>query len=63
MLFYTCKNCILEKYFYSTMIETIPYQTKHKIRIVTAAALFDGQYATINIMRRVMQSTGGESKW
>ena len=42
------------------MIETIPYQTKHKIRIVTAAALFDGHDAAINIMRRVMQSTGAE---
>ncbi len=42
------------------MIETILYQTKHKIRIVTAAALFDGHDAAINIMRRVMQSTGAE---
>jgi methylmalonyl-CoA mutase len=42
------------------MIETVPYQTKHKIRIVTAAALFDGHDAAINIMRRVMQSTGAE---
>ncbi|MCW3076966.1 MAG: methylmalonyl-CoA mutase [Bacteroidetes bacterium] len=42
------------------MIETIPYKTKHKIRIVTAAALFDGHDAAINIMRRVMQSTGAE---
>jgi isobutyryl-CoA mutase len=42
------------------MIETKPYQTKHKIRIVTAAALFDGHDAAINIMRRVMQSTGAE---
>ncbi len=42
------------------MIETIPYQTKNKIRIVTAAALFDGHDAAINIMRRVMQSTGAE---
>jgi methylmalonyl-CoA mutase len=42
------------------MIETKPYQTKNKIRIVTAAALFDGHDAAINIMRRVMQSTGAE---
>lgn len=46
--------------FTSIMIETVPYQTKHKIRIVTAAALFDGHDAAINIMRRVMQSTGAE---
>src|SRR5690606_19428973 len=31
-----------------------------KLRIVTAASLFDGHDATINIMRRVMQSTGAE---
>ena len=42
------------------MTETKPYQTKHKIRIVTAAALFDGHDAAINIMRRVMQSSGAE---
>lgn len=42
------------------MTEIKPYQTKHKIRIVTAAALFDGHDAAINIMRRVMQSTGAE---
>ena len=32
----------------------------HKIRIVTAAALFDGHDAAINIMRRIMQSKGAE---
>jgi len=37
-----------------------PYQPKHKIRFVTAAALFDGHDATINIMRRIMQSSGAE---
>jgi isobutyryl-CoA mutase len=42
------------------MIETKAYQTKHKVRIVTAAALFDGHDAAINIMRRVMQSSGAE---
>ena len=42
------------------MIEVAPYQPKHKIRIVTAAALFDGHDAAINIMRRVMQSSGAE---
>ena len=42
------------------MTETKPYQAKHKIRIVTAAALFDGHDAAINIMRRVMQSSGAE---
>jgi isobutyryl-CoA mutase len=37
-----------------------PYQPKHKIRIVTAASLFDGHDAAINIMRRIMQSSGAE---
>ena len=32
----------------------------HKIRIVTAAALFDGHDAAINIMRRILQSKGAE---
>ena len=37
-----------------------PYLPKHKIRIVTAASLFDGHDAAINIMRRIIQSTGCE---
>jgi methylmalonyl-CoA mutase len=37
-----------------------PYQSKYKIRMVTAASLFDGHDATINIMRRILQSTGAE---
>ena len=37
-----------------------PYQPKHKVRIVTAASLFDGHDAAINIMRRIIQSTGVE---
>ncbi len=36
------------------------YQPKNKIRIVTAASLFDGHDAAINIMRRIMQSLGAE---
>ena len=36
------------------------YQPKHHIRIVTAASLFDGHDASINIMRRILQSTGAE---
>lgn len=36
------------------------YQPNHKIRFVTAAALFDGHDATINIMRRILQSSGAE---
>ena len=42
------------------MIDQTPYLPKHKIRIVTAASLFDGHDAAINIMRRIIQSTGCE---
>ena len=37
-----------------------PYTPKNKVRIVTAASLFDGHDAAINIMRRIMQRTGCE---
>jgi len=37
-----------------------PYIPKHKVRIVTAASLFDGHDAAINIMRRIIQATGVE---
>ena len=33
---------------------------KNHVRIVTAASLFDGHDAAINVMRRIMQSTGAE---
>ncbi|BDS09505.1 methylmalonyl-CoA mutase family protein [Aureispira anguillae] len=42
------------------MEQVAPYQAKHKIRMVTAAALFDGHDAAINIMRRIMQRSGAE---
>ncbi len=41
-------------------MDQIPYKPKNKIRIVTAASLFDGHDAAINIMRRIIQSTGCE---
>ena len=37
-----------------------PYHSTYKIRFVTAASLFDGHDATINIMRRILQSSGAE---
>ncbi|MDQ7783178.1 MAG: methylmalonyl-CoA mutase family protein [Desulfomonilaceae bacterium] len=37
-----------------------PYQPANHIRIVTAASLFDGHDAAINIMRRILQGTGAE---
>ncbi|MEO7393339.1 MAG: cobalamin-dependent protein, partial [Chitinophagaceae bacterium] len=36
------------------------YTSVNKVRIVTAASLFDGHDAAINIMRRIMQSFGAE---
>lgn len=37
-----------------------PYKPINKVRIVTAASLFDGHDAAINIMRRIIQATGCE---
>jgi methylmalonyl-CoA mutase len=37
-----------------------PYKPTNKVRIVTAASLFDGHDAAINIMRRIIQATGVE---
>ena len=42
------------------MVPQTPYIPKNKVRIVTAASLFDGHDAAINIMRRIIQSTGVE---
>lgn len=42
------------------MEKIAPYIPKNKVRIVTAASLFDGHDAAINIMRRIIQSTGCE---
>ena len=36
------------------------FTLQHKVRIVTAAALFDGHDAAINVMRRIMQAKGAE---
>ena len=36
------------------------YRLEHPVRIVTAAALFDGHDASINIMRRILQASGAE---
>jgi len=42
------------------MEQVKPYIPVNKVRIVTAASLFDGHDAAINIMRRIIQSTGVE---
>jgi len=47
-------------YLTDTTMTTEVYKPKNHIRIVTAAALFDGHDAAINIMRRILQSTGVE---
>ncbi len=42
------------------MQETTIYKPQNHIRIVTAASLFDGHDAAINVMRRILQSSGAE---
>ncbi|OYU84306.1 MAG: methylmalonyl-CoA mutase [Flavobacterium sp. BFFFF2] len=42
------------------MEQSTPYLPNNKVRIVTAASLFDGHDAAINIMRRIIQATGVE---
>ena len=42
------------------MEQVLPYIPQNKVRIVTAASLFDGHDAAINIMRRIIQATGVE---
>ncbi len=41
-------------------MQATPYKPHNKIRIVTAASLFDGHDAAINIMRRILQASGAE---
>ena len=36
------------------------YKPKHPVRFITATSLFDGHDASINIMRRILQSAGVE---
>jgi len=40
--------------------DTKIYKSKHHVRVVTATSLFDGHDASINIFRRILQSTGTE---
>src|SRR6187455_3568646 len=42
------------------MLAIMSYTPVNKVRIVTAASLFDGHDAAINIMRRILQSKGAE---
>ncbi|HKX46394.1 MAG TPA: cobalamin-dependent protein, partial [Planctomycetota bacterium] len=36
------------------------YKPQHAVRVVTAASLFDGHDAAINVMRRILQASGAE---
>ena len=47
-------------YFYNSMQDQTIYKPANKVRIVTAASLFDGHDAAINVMRRIIQATGCE---
>jgi methylmalonyl-CoA mutase len=38
-----------------SFVQAPPYVPKNKIRVVTAASLFDGHDAAINIMRRIIR--------
>jgi isobutyryl-CoA mutase len=42
------------------MSDVTPYKPQNHVRIVTAASLFDGHDAAINIMRRILQASGAE---
>ncbi|MCA9699645.1 MAG: hypothetical protein KC431_19115, partial [Myxococcales bacterium] len=44
----------------STKAQPERHRAKNKIRVVTAAALFDGHDAAINVMRRILQAHGAE---
>ncbi len=40
--------------------QVVKYQPKHHLRFITAASLFDGHDAAINVMRRILQASGAE---
>jgi len=42
------------------MVAVPKYKPEHPVRVVTAASLFDGHDAAINVMRRILQATGAE---
>lgn len=59
-IFINSVNCTLKNIIFLSMEQATPYIPKNKVRIVTAASLFDGHDAAINIMRRIIQATGVE---
>jgi len=56
----TSKKFYICAYHIIRTMQTEVYKPQNHIRIVTAASLFDGHDAAINIMRRILQSTGVE---
>ncbi|WP_394821259.1 methylmalonyl-CoA mutase family protein [Pendulispora albinea] len=44
----------------ATLASQTPYKPRHHVRLVSAASLFDGHDAAINVMRRLMQASGAE---
>lgn len=57
------KYYLYQPYHEYAVMQTIqiqPYKPTYPIRIVTAASLFDGHDAAINIMRRIIQASGAE---
>lgn len=50
---------LLEISIIMTQVQKV-YKPKNHVRIVTAASLFDGHDAAINVMRRIIQSSGAE---
>jgi len=44
----------------SDAVTLAKYRPRHRVRLVTAASLFDGHDASINIMRRLLQAMGAE---
>lgn len=53
-------RAVAEQQEESRSSQTDVYNSEHNIRFVTAASLFDGHDASINIMRRILQSSGAE---
>jgi len=51
---------LVSQKFTKIMQDVQAYKPQHPIRIVTATSLFDGHDASINIMRRILQSSGAE---
>src|SRR4249920_2878326 len=60
MLLSERRDDMLTKFSSINLKPVMSYIPKNKIRIVTAASLFDGHDVAINIMRRIIQSKGAE---